>query len=99
MKFGEVLAYGFLLYIGLLGAEKIKMEYNNRVNIQVPATTKIEQNYVVPSRLEIVCEDLNNNGLCETIIRYDGKNFLFTYDGNNMFGVQYTHNQSDNLKK
>jgi hypothetical protein len=42
--------------------------------------TKIQEDYVVPSKLEIGLEDLDKNGEKETIMNYDGKNYLFKVD-------------------
>ncbi len=57
-------------------------------NLDVPLPSyindrKIEQGYVLPSKLEIKLEDLNKDENFETILRYDGINYLLTLDNKN----------------
>lgn len=42
-----------------------------------PHKTVTEFNYVVPSKIEIMTKDLNKDGDVETILKYDGKDYLF----------------------
>ena len=46
----------------------------------IPRTDKVQQGYVVPSKLEIKLEDLDGNEQKETILKYDGKQYLLTLD-------------------
>jgi len=47
---------------------------------KIPKTDKVQQGYVVPSKLEIQVQDLDGNGQNEVIMKYNGKNYLFTLD-------------------
>ena len=55
----------------------------------VPNPAKVEQGYVVPSKLEMSCLEADTNKPCKTIVKYDGKEFVFTYDGKTIKGLQY----------
>mgnify|MGYP001567249493 CR=1 FL=1 len=44
------------------------------------ATSKVQQGYIVPSKLEIELQDLDGNGQKEVFMKYDGKNYLLTLD-------------------
>ncbi len=46
----------------------------------IPKTDRVEPGYVVPSKLEIELQDLDNNGQNETILKYGGKPYLFMVD-------------------
>ena len=50
--------------------------------LTVPRTKNVESGFVVPSELEIKCQDLDRNGTPETILRYKGQTYLLKYDGN-----------------
>nr|MBI4156947.1 hypothetical protein [Candidatus Woesearchaeota archaeon] len=54
--------------------------FDNYTQNKIPTTGKVQQGYVVPSRLEIKVQDLDRNGQNEVIMKYDGKNYLFTLD-------------------
>lgn len=41
----------------------------------IPRKNNVESGYVVPSKLEIYCKDLDNNGTEETYLKYDGKEY------------------------
>lgn len=47
---------------------------------RIPQTTKVQQRYAVPSKLEIELQDLDMNGQKETILKYDGQSYLLTLD-------------------
>lgn len=82
---------GIILGVGIvLGAGMVRNYIGDIHQLHVPNTTKVEQGFVIPNKLEkITCEDLNGNGICETIFKYDGKRFLLKYDGNKITGEQY----------
>lgn len=42
----------------------------------IPRTNLVESGYIAPSRLEIVCKDLNGNGQPETIMKIGDKAYL-----------------------
>jgi len=46
----------------------------------IPETNKVRQGYVVPNKLEVDVEDVDKNGEKETILRYDGRNYLLKLD-------------------
>lgn len=61
---------------GLLGVTSVGYFTANKI----PHTDKVQQGYVVPSKLEIKLQDLDGNGQKEVFMNYDGKNFLLTLD-------------------
>ena len=81
----------WILVASIVGATMPKIiDYVKGITpIYVPTTTKVERNSVIPSNLEIKCKDINRNGLCETIVNYDGKQFVLRYDGNEIVGSQF----------
>ena len=58
---------------------------------QIPNIDKVTLGYVIPSKIErILCEDLEHNGSTpETMIEYDGRRFLFKYDGKGLYAIPY----------
>jgi len=46
----------------------------------IPKENEVQAGYVVPNKLEIKLEDLDQNGEKETIMRYDGKAYLLRLD-------------------
>lgn len=83
---------GIIVGAGIvLGSGMIRNYTEGVKQLNVPNTAKVEQGFVIPNKLEkITCEDLDGNGLCKTIFKYDGKRFLLKYDGNKITGEQYT---------
>ena len=70
--------YGSL--IGLLGLSCYKV--SSRRN-SIGGKCEVQQGYIAPSRLEIECKDLDQNGELETLMRIDGKPYLLKeVDGN-----------------
>lgn len=69
---------------GYLGAEAFITRRN-----YIPKIEKVQSGYVVPSKLEIKLQDLDNNGERETLLKYDGKTYLLLYDGNQPRVVPY----------
>lgn len=55
---------------------------------RIPTTEKVQAGYVVPSKLEIECKDLDGNGEVETIIKVDGKSYLLKYNSQKMPLIQ-----------
>jgi len=47
---------------------------------KIPADREVQAGYLVPSKLEIELQDLDGNGQKETILKYDGKSYLFSLD-------------------
>ncbi len=47
---------------------------------EIPGVNLVQQGYVVPSKLEIELQDLDGNGEKETVLRYDGKQYLLKLD-------------------
>lgn len=45
-----------------------------------PNTSKVQSEYVVPSKLEIKVKDIDGNGERETLIEYNGRTYLFKLD-------------------
>lgn len=64
-----LVAYDGLVYLG-----------GNQPFNRIPRGNKVQAGYVDPSKLEIGVQDLEKNGQKETILRYDGTNYLFTLD-------------------
>jgi hypothetical protein len=42
----------------------------------IPPNSQVQQGYIAPSKLEIKCEDLDQNGKPETIMKIGGKPYL-----------------------
>ncbi|MBI2128937.1 hypothetical protein HYU07_01730 [Candidatus Woesearchaeota archaeon] len=49
-------------------------------NTRIPNKDKVEEGYVIPSKLEIITEDLDKNGKDEVIMKYDGRSYLLNLD-------------------
>ena len=52
----------------------------------IPDKDKVQENYIIPSKLEIKCEDIDKYGkinLPETYLNYNGKSYLFKFDSTN----------------
>lgn len=47
----------------------------------IPKTEQVQAGYAVPAKLEIRLEDTDGNGLHETILKYDGRSYRLTVDG------------------
>ena len=47
--------------------------YNTKV---IPKTNQVQQGYIAPSRLEIECEDLDADGIPQTILKIDDVPYL-----------------------
>ncbi len=63
-------------FIGLgLG---VSVHYN--ASNLIPSISTVQTGFVVPNKLEIKCQDLDGNGQKETILRYEGENYLLTLD-------------------
>ncbi|MGV8162542.1 MAG: hypothetical protein ACP5N2_04395 [Candidatus Nanoarchaeia archaeon] len=60
------------------GQNSIRDTYNNKVFIE--DTLNINKKFVNPGSLEFKLKDLNDDGLKETIVKYDGKTYLFRVD-------------------
>ncbi len=46
----------------------------------IPKTDNVSSGYVIPSKLEIKIQDLNGDGKKETLMKYDGRQYLLTLD-------------------
>ena len=42
----------------------------------------MQEGYIIPSKLEIKLEDIDNNGQEETLMNYDGNSYLLQLDQN-----------------
>ncbi len=47
---------------------------------KIPKAKTVQAGYVIPSKLEIGLQDLDRNGQKETIMRYNGTNYLLRVD-------------------
>ena len=54
--------------------------YSASRGTRIPDVSAVSQGYVVPSRLEIIAKDLDNDGVPETLLGYDGDEYLVQYD-------------------
>ncbi|MBS3172335.1 hypothetical protein J4438_02005 [Candidatus Woesearchaeota archaeon] len=70
-------AYVVTFLVGMLGGIK---SYKISSPLVIPNVTKVETYSVVPSKLEIECEDLDRDGIPETYVGYDGKRYMFNLD-------------------
>lgn len=62
--------------------------YNMITHSYFPKTDKVQQGYVVPSKLEIKVKDINNDGKKETLMSYGDKTYLLTLDKQGKPAVQ-----------
>lgn len=71
---------GFLCggFIGGLGGLLIGAGIPNSIPIE--GDKKVEPGYVQPSKLKINCNDLNGNDMYETLLKYNGKQYLLQED-------------------
>lgn len=77
---GTLVGVGIAILASLIvtGISK-SVDYFSR-NI-IPDTSRVEQGYVIPSKLEIKVMDLDGKGRGQTVLRYDGKNYLLKLQG------------------
>ena len=47
---------------------------------KIPNISEVQPGFAVPSKLEIVLQDLDSDGQKEVVLSYDGKNYLLTVD-------------------
>jgi hypothetical protein len=71
--------YWIGVLIGFLGASIGNLIGNYEKNI-IPKTSEVRAGYVIPNKLEIKVEDLDRSGEKETIMVYDGKQYLLRLD-------------------
>ena len=68
---------------GIIGLGVIKIRHLN----EIPHQSYIQSPYIAPSKIEIICEDLDKSdgkGLPETYLKVDGKRYALHYaDGTN----------------
>ena len=66
---------GLVVGLGLGASTGINLykTFSSRV---IPTTTEVQQGYVNPSKLEIKLKDLDGDGTKETLIKYDGTQYL-----------------------
>ena len=76
--FGEGILAGVLV---VSSAILVANYIGSTTDLSVPKTQRVESGYVIPSKLEIDCQDLDGNGTPETILKYEGKTYLFMYLG------------------
>ena len=74
---------------GALAGPPVVNFIRGNTELTIPTTKNVESGFVIPSKLEIKCQDLDGNGTPETILRYEGKNYLLKYDGNQPSIVPY----------
>lgn len=43
---------------------------------KIPSTSKVQQGFIAPNKLEVKCEDLDGNGELETQIKIGAKTYL-----------------------
>lgn len=80
MFIGAVLG-GFLGVAGVLLATYLN-DYSPFVKHIIPQIQEVQQGFIAPNKLEVKCEDLNGDGLPETIIQIGKDNyFLKEEDG------------------
>lgn len=64
---------------------KVRSEYYayERSRKQIPPIEKVQSGYVPPSKLEVLANDIDNDGEQETIVKVDGTSYLLKYDPDN----------------
>jgi DUF971 family protein len=83
LKNGYLIGYGCGLLIGAgLTFSVISHLYRGYVPKPIVNQTKVQQGYVVPSKLEMSLKDIDGDGQKEFRIIYDGKPYLFRLDEN-----------------
>ena len=85
--------------VGLLGLTTSRTISSFTAN-KIPQTDKVQQGYVIPSKLEIELQDLDGNGQKEVLMNYDGNTYLLTLDEQGRPRVQaYEVKPTEVLKK
>ena len=72
--------YGFSHICCIMGGILVGAFCGYWTGNKIPATDNVQVGYVIPNKLEIKVEDLRNDGQSQTIVKYDGKSYLFTLD-------------------
>ena len=65
---------------GVIVGFAIGVTIKNYTANKIPQTDKVQQGYVIPSKLEIALRDSDRNGQKEVLMRYDGENYFLTLD-------------------
>ena len=55
---------------------------------KVPNVNDVQHGYAIPNKLEIKVKDLDRDGRKETLMKYDGKDYLIFIDENGELRVQ-----------
>ena len=63
------------LGLAFVGLTAIKI-YRTAPNKFIPTQEQIQQGYVAPSRIEILCKDLDGNDKLETLMKINGNSYL-----------------------
>lgn len=82
---------------GLVGAvvgSIITVKAGLKAGIIIPSPKTIQKDYVNPSKLEIIVQDLDNNGIPETVLQYQGKAYLLKVDAAGKPVVEYYNSGS-----
>ncbi|MBI4738921.1 hypothetical protein HY772_05165 [Candidatus Woesearchaeota archaeon] len=61
--------------VGFFGSQALLTRSN-----YIPKTEQVQQGFVIPSKLEVKLQDLNNDGKDEVLMKYDGKSYLLKLD-------------------
>ena len=71
-----MMGLGGMVFIAGVGYMSGRMHQYSLDN-KIPDTDKAQSGYVIPNKLEIKLEDLDQNGENEVLLKYEGKPYLF----------------------
>jgi hypothetical protein len=56
---------------------------------KIPTNACVNAGYVDPGKLEVMVQDLDNNGTNRTLVKYDGKTYLLMVENGRPVAKQY----------
>jgi hypothetical protein len=56
---------------------------------RIPSNVSVNAGYVDPGKLEVMVQDLDNNGTNRTLVKYDGKTYLLMVENGRPVARQY----------
>lgn len=74
----------FILTSALMVVNAGRYLIHRNSNRIIPSDSKVAPGYVVPSKLEIKCRDIDGDNQKETILRVGGKDYLLRFDADSV---------------
>jgi hypothetical protein len=73
----------------VLGAAAVLSYQHMTEKPKIPRGTAVSQGYVDPFKLEVLVQDLDNNGTNRTLVKYDNKTYLLMAENGKPVAKQY----------